>query len=68
MEKKGGVPGDEVNGMLRKRDVFCLTVNDRELRLLLAVMLWFRNRTLREGKPTEDINNVILEIAGAMGN
>ncbi len=69
MEKKTVLRRGEEKDMRRRgKERFCLTVSVRELRLLLAVMLWYRNRVLREGKPAEDINNVILEIAGAMGN
>ena len=39
---------------------------DRELRFLLKVMLWYRNKALREGNPTEDINRVILQLSKAM--
>ena len=50
----------------KKKDVTILRVNDRELRFLLKVMLWYRNKALREGNPTEDINRVILQLSKAM--
>ncbi|MBQ5959602.1 MAG: hypothetical protein IJL53_02935 [Firmicutes bacterium] len=33
-----------------------------EVRLLLTALLWFRNKVVRAGKPTEDINELILMI------
>ena len=50
----------------KKKDVTILKVNDRELRFLLKVMLWYRNKALQEGNPTEDINRVILQLSKAM--
>ena len=34
-----------------------------EKRYLLQVMVWFRNKVLSEGGPTEDIDAVILKLA-----
>ena len=39
-----------------------LKLTDFQCRLLLNALLRFRNRVSAEGKPTEDINDLILQI------
>ncbi len=47
----------------RKEDRVLLTLTHEEKRYLLQVMVWFRNKVLSEGGPTEDIDAVILKLA-----
>ena len=47
----------------RKEDRVLLTLTHEEKRYLLQVMVWFRNKVLSEGGPTEDIDGVILKLA-----
>ena len=47
----------------RKKDRVYLTLTHEEKRYLLQIMVWFRNKVLSEGGPTEDIDAVILKLA-----
>ena len=47
----------------RKKDQVHLELTHREKRYLLQIMVWFRNKVLSEGGPTEDIDDVILKLA-----
>ena len=47
--------------MRRKKNYYVYLTND-ELKILRAGMLWFRNQVIREGKPTEDIDELLLRI------
>ena len=47
----------------RKEERVLLTLTHEEKRCLLHVMIWFRNKVLSEGGPTEDIDGVILKLA-----
>ena len=47
----------------RKKDRVYLTLTYEEKRYLLQVMIWFRNKVLARGGPTEDIDGVILKLA-----
>ena len=47
----------------RKKDQVYLTLTYEEKRYLLQVMVWFRNKVLARGGPTEDIDGVILKLA-----
>lgn len=47
----------------RKEERVLLTLTHEEKRYLLHVMIWFRNKVLSEGGPTEDIDGVILKLA-----
>ena len=47
----------------RKKDRVYLTLTHEEKRYLLQIMVWFRNKVLSEGGPTEDIEGVILKLA-----
>lgn len=42
-----------------------LQISDFEHRLLINGMMAFRNQLLEEGKPTEDVNDLILKILDA---
>ncbi len=42
-----------------------VTLDDFEHRLMVRGLSGFRNDTLREGKPTEDINGLILKVIDA---
>lgn len=49
--------------MFRKRkDAVRLELTADEARILRKIMLYFRNKTLAEGKPTEDIDELILKL------
>lgn len=48
----------------RKRDKKVVTLNAKELRLLKTAMLHFRNKVISEGKPADDINELLLTILG----
>ena len=54
----------EVAVMFRRRkDQVYLELTHEEKRYLLHIMIWFRNKVLSEGGPTEDIDGVILKLA-----
>lgn len=54
----------EVPAMFRKKkDQYYLELSHEEKRYLLQIMVWFRNKVLAEGGPTEDIDGVILKLA-----
>ena len=41
---------------------YYVTLNDRELRLAKYALLQFRNKLLAEGKPAEDVNDLLLKL------
>lgn len=43
----------------------CLTITDFEKGLLINALMQFRNNALTTGKPTEDINELILKVIDA---
>ncbi len=47
----------------RKEKRVCLELTHAEKRFLFRVMVWFRNKVLAEGGPTEDLDRVILKLA-----
>ena len=55
---------DEVVTMLfwKKGQKVVVTLSPDEVRLMRTALLNFRNRVLKAGKPTEDINELILRI------
>ena len=58
IKKKG-----QVNAMFRKRqEKWIVELNPSEVRLLLKALMNFRNKVMNAGKPTEDINELILMI------
>ena len=48
--------------MKRKRDMVCVTFTPQELRVLLEGIMWFRNKVISNGGPTEDIDEILLRI------
>ncbi len=46
----------------RKKDLCILELSPAEKRLLICSMLHFRNKLLATGKPTEDVNEILLKI------
>ena len=46
----------------KKREKYRLVLTVDEARILRKIMLYFRNQTLEEGKPTEDIEELILKL------
>jgi len=58
IKKKG-----RVKAMFRKKQQKrILELNPSEVRLLLRALMNFRNKVMNAGKPTEDINELILMI------
>ena len=54
---------DEVPDMFRrKKDKRIVELNPEELRLAKYALLGFRNKLVAQGKPTEDINALLLKI------
>ena len=46
----------------RKQQQRIVELNPSEMRLLLRALMNFRNKVMNAGKPTEDINELILMI------
>ena len=46
----------------RKKDKRIVELNPEELRLAKYALLGFRNKLVAQGKPTEDINALLLKI------
>lgn len=46
----------------RKNDKRIVELNPEELRLAKYALLGFRNKLIAQGKPTEDINALLLKI------
>lgn len=44
-----------------------LSLDDHEQRLMVRGLTSFRNDVLREGKPTEDVDELILKVIDASG-
>lgn len=58
MKKKG-----QVKAMFRKKqEKRIVKLNPAEVRLMLKALMNFRNKAMNAGKPTEDINELILMI------
>lgn len=47
----------------KKKNKVRLELTHEEKRYLFQIMIWFRNKVLSEGGPTEDIDGVILKLA-----
>lgn len=45
-----------------RKNVRYVTMNTEEARLAKYALLWFRNRLIAEGKPTEDINELLIKL------
>lgn len=48
--------------LFRKEKKCYVTLGDRELRMAKYALLQFHNKLLAEGKPTEDVNELLLKI------
>ena len=48
--------------LFRKEKKYYVTLSDREFRLAKYALLQFRNKLLAEGKPTEDVNELLLKL------
>lgn len=48
--------------LFRKEKKRYVTLNDRELRLAKYALLQIRNKLLTEGKPAEDVNELLLKL------
>lgn len=48
--------------LFRKEKKCYVTIGDRELRLVKYALLQFHNKLLAEGKPTEDVNELLLKL------
>ena len=46
----------------RKNDKRIVELNPEELRLAKYALLGFRNKLVAQGKPTEDVNGLLLKI------
>ena len=46
----------------KKKNQVKLELTRDEMRILRKIMLYFRNKTLEEGKPTEDIEALISRL------
>lgn len=46
----------------RKNDKRIVELNSEELRLAKHALLEFRNKLIAEGKPAEDVNELLLKI------
>ena len=58
IKKKG-----QVTGMFRKKQTKrVVELDPAEVRLMLTALIYFRNKVMQAGKPTEDINELILMI------
>ena len=55
---------DEVVTILlwKKEQKEVVALSPREVRLMMTALLNFRNKAVKAGKPTEDINELILRI------
>ena len=55
---------DEVVTMLfwKKEQKVVVALSQREVRLMMTALLNFRNKAVKAGKSTEDINELILRI------
>lgn len=48
--------------LFHKEKKYYVTMSDRELRLAKFALLQFRNKLIAEGKPTEDVNELLLKL------
>ena len=47
---------------MHREDKVALTLTTDERRILRKIMLYFRNKVAREGKPTEDIDELLMKL------
>ena len=43
---------------------YYVTLNDREVRLAKYALFHFRNKLIAQGKPTDDVNDLLIRILG----
>ena len=48
--------------MKRKKKYYYVNLTQKELKILREGMIWFRNQVIREGGPTEDIDELLMRI------
>ena len=48
--------------MRRKKKYYYVNLTKEELKILREGMIWFRNQVIREGGPTEDIDELLIRI------
>ena len=48
--------------MRRRKNYYYVNLTQEELKILREGMLWFRNQVIREGGPTEDIDELLIRI------
>ena len=46
----------------KKEQKVVVALSPREVRLMMTALLTFRNKAVKAGKPTEDINELIFRI------
>ena len=44
-----------------KTPKYYLTLSADDLAMVKGILLWWRNKLIREGKPTEDLDELILK-------
>ncbi len=49
---------------LYKPPKYNLTLSADDLAMVKSILLWWRNKLIREGKPTEDVDELILKLMG----
>ena len=45
-----------------KTPKYCPTLSADDLAMVKDILLWWRNKLIREGKPTEDVDELILKL------
>ena len=45
-----------------KTPKYYLTLSADDLAMVKGILLWWRNKLIREGKPTEDVDELILKL------
>ena len=48
--------------MRRIKKYYYVNLTQEELKILREGMIWFRNQVIREGGPTEDIDELLIRI------
>ena len=43
---------------------YYVTLNDREVRLATYALFHFRNKLIAQGKPADDVNDLLIRILG----
>ena len=46
----------------KKREKYYVELNPAEVRAVITALLRFRNKCIMHGKPTEDINELLLRV------